>query len=306
MEAPDGTLPLIGNDFFIYTNITMRETAAQLEPLTFARIRDRLDESDNPFLFGNWLSDFEFLAISVLASDGGFIDWANGKADFDNDSFIKLLEISALLPTVDELTDYFSEMSREEELLHWEAIQNGSILFYPAYINNINKLRELKAVLGDIIPTGFLTKTGGRHMIMSYGNIGISVDSANQDAAWCFVRRLLLPDAATSAYNALPLRIDRFEERIADMMTPRLAGGAEQSTAAWLGRHTRVELYAMTEDEAAEIRALVQNADVSFHNDGTVYVILTEESQLFFNGQRTAEATARIIQNRVQAYLDER
>ncbi|MCL2662091.1 MAG: hypothetical protein FWE83_02020 [Oscillospiraceae bacterium] len=306
MEAPDGTLPLIGNDFFIYTNITMRETAAQLEPLTFARIRDRLDESDNPVLFGNWLSDFEFLVISVLLSDGGFIDWANGNARFDNDGFIELLELSARLPTVDELTDYFSEMSREEEQLHLEAIQNGNILFYPAYINNINKLRELQTVLGDIVPIGFPTETGGRNVIMGHGSIGINADSIHPDAAWQFVRRLLLPEAAVPAYNALPLRKDRFEELVADMMTPRIVGGVEQSTTAWLGRHTQVELYAMTEEEAADIRALVHNADLPFQYDETVYMILMEESPLFFDGQRTAEATARVIQNRVQAYLDER
>jgi hypothetical protein len=306
MEAPNGTLPLISNDFFVYTNITMHETAVQLEPLTFASIRDRLNESDNPFILGNWLSDFDFLAISVLISDSGFIDWGSGKANLDDDGFMELLEISALLPTVDELTDYFSEMSREEEQLHLEAIQNGEILFYPALINHISYLQELQAVLGDIVPIGFPTETGGRHILMSYGSIGISADSVHPDGAWKFVRRLLMSEATASTYHALPLRIDRFEERITDMMTPRLVGGVEQPTTAWLGRHTIVELYAMTEAEAADIRALVHSADLPFHYDGMVQEILMEESQLFFDGQRTAAETARVIQNRVQKYLDER
>jgi hypothetical protein len=305
MEAPDGTLPLITNDFFVYTMITMRETAAQLEPLTFVSIRDRLDEPDNPVLFGSWIPDFEFLALSVLISDDGFIDWATGKACFYNGDFIKLLEFSALLPTVDELSDYYNEISREEEQLHWESIQNGNILFYGAFVSNINRLRELQAVLGDIVPIGFPTETGGRHIVMSYGSIGINADSVHPEGAWCFVRRLLLPEAAVPTYYALPLRIDRFEERIADMMTPRIVGGVEQSITAWPGRHTQVELYAMTEAEAADIRTLVYNANFPFHYDQTVFTILMEESRLFFDRQRSAEATASVIQNRVQAYLDE-
>jgi hypothetical protein len=306
MEAHDGTLRLIDNNFFIYTNVTMRETAAQLEPLTFVSILSKFDESHNPVLFGSWLSDFEFLATSVLASDGGFIDWANGIAKFDNDVFPELLYVSALLPNVNELIDYFNEMSIEEERLHLEAIRNGDILFYGAFINNIGILQELQAVLGDIVPIGFPTETGGRHTIMSQGNIGINADSVYQDGAWSFVRRLLLPEAAAPIHHALPLRVDQFEEQIADMMTPRIVGGVEQSITAWFGRHTRVELYAMTEEEAADIRALIHSADLSFRFDETVHMILMEESELFFDGQRTAEETARVIQSRVQAYLDER
>jgi hypothetical protein len=220
-----------------------------------------------------------------------------------------LLEASALFPTVDELIDYFIEISREEELLLWEAIQNGSILFYSAVINNISKLQEFQAVLGDIVPVGFPTEAGGRHIVMSRGGIGISTESAHQDGAWRFVRRLLLPEAAVPAYYALPIRIDRFEEQVAEMMTPRIIGGVEQSTMAWLGRHTMVELYAMTEDEAADIRALAHSADMPFHYDErmeAVLTILTEESRIFFNGQSPSAEVARAIQTRVQAFLDER
>jgi hypothetical protein len=303
MEAPDGTLPMINNNFFVYTLITMPETAIQLEPLTRANLQRRLDEPDNPVLFGSWYVNTEFLAISALMSDSGFIDWANRKADFDNDDFIEVLEISAFLPTMDELTYYFSEISREEEQRLWEAIQNGDILFYSAWINSLNILRELKAVLGDIVTIGFPTETGGQHIILSTGHTGISADSKHQDAAWSFVRRFLLPEPAMPPLT-LPLRIDVFEEKIADLMTPRIVGGSERSTIAWLGRHTQVELYAMTEDEAADIRALVNSATMSIRYNESIGLILLEESRMFFDGQRTAAETARRIQTRTQEYLD--
>jgi multiple sugar transport system substrate-binding protein len=311
MEAPDGTLPVVNSYFSVYTMVTMRETAEQLEPLTFSSIRSRLEEPDEPDLFGMWsLSNGIFLPNSVFMSNGDFIDWSNNIANFEKESFVDLLEISAHLPSFDEVEENLRRMSRDEESIYWETLywdglRSGHILFLDTLINTVTSLQALHAALGDIAAVGVPTENGGRHALWTFGEIGISAMSGHQEAAWSFVRRLLLPEAVVPPY-ALPLRIDRFEEQIADAMTQRFVGGVEQSIAEWLGNHYQVLLYAMTEEEAADIRALVYNADLPIRYNETIGMILIEESQLFFDGRRSAEATARAIQTRVQAYLDER
>ena len=312
MEAPDGTLPLVNNTFTIHTLITMRETASQLEPLTFSGLRNLLDEPNTPEMFGmQHPSRCNFLFNFVFMSSGDFINWSTNTAKFDKSSFVDLLEISAHLPSLDELEDYFRERSLEEEAIYWEtsywnAMRNGQILFMDSWFNNIITLQSLQAALGDIVAVGVPTENGGRHLAMAFGDIGITKMSAHQEAAWSFVRRLLLPGAVVPTYT-LPLRIDIFEKQITEAMTPRITAGIEESITVWLEHNYQVQINAMTEDEAAALRTLVHSAvNARFHYDETVHAILTEESQMFFNGRRTAEVTARIIQNRVQAYLDER
>jgi ABC-type glycerol-3-phosphate transport system substrate-binding protein len=309
LEAPGGTLPIINNVFIVSTMIAMRETASMLEPFTLSGLRKLFDEPDAPDLFGmRYPYRCVFIVNSVLLSNGDFIDWSNGIAKFDISSFVDLLEISAHLPSMEEVEEYFLNTGLEEEERYWEGLRNGHILLHDTWIANVTGLQELHVMLGDIVAVGIPTENGGRHVVMAYGDIGISNMSEHREAAWSFVRRLLLPDVVVPPY-ALPLRIDLFEEQITEAMTPRIVDGVEQSVTVRQGHHTQVQLYAMTEDEAADLRALVTNADMPFRYDEAMVMIrsiLLEESQRFFDGQRTAEATARIIQSRVQAYLDER
>ena len=67
-----------------------------------------------------------------------------------------------------------------------------------------------------------------------------------------------------------------------------------------------IQLYAMTSTEADTLRTIVHSARPGgrFHAD--LWTIVQEELPPFFHGDRTAENTARIIQNRVQTYLSER
>ena len=51
--------------------------------------------------------------------------------------------------------------------------------------------------------------------------------------------------------------------------------------------------------------AAIEDASTLYLYDYTVTDILAEEAEAFYNGQRSAEDAAKIIQDRVQTYLDE-
>ena len=315
MERPAGKLPFIANNFRVNTMLAKRETAELLYPFTFETILKNLDESNPYSLAGRWITGKNFISNAVLNSDG-FIDWDNKKVNFDSDEFIDLLEIAARLPD-----DYSSSMMVLNE--EYTRLRNGRQLLLPFDIRDLEDFRNAKAQIGDVIAVGIPTYFGGQNIIHVMGDIGIYAMSENKDAAWSFIRRLLLPDVKFnndlvpgSSIMGMPLRLDIFENQIAEAMIKEFWDTDVPFFGAKAGdekpkRHVVSEgiigipIYAMTEEEAQEIRSLINSATAGTRSDNTVWMILDEEFHSFSNGIRTSADTARIIQNRVQTYLNE-
>jgi len=268
----------------------------------------RLGEVDEPHLFGIWMLRDHFLMSSLLFSGDAFIDWENRRANLDSDAFTQMLEIAIGLPD-EPLFDGWT-MVEEVRRLH-----SGEQLLYAFNFFDPMSIQYLMGMLGDEIAViGMPTPIGGRHLIRPEPGIGINAGSPHREAAWSFVRRLLLPDAYSQM--GLPLRIDRFDARIIELMTPVLweetnpewgaVEGEEMPVRIDMGSGLEFIMLAMREDEAAKIREIVESADMIIHYDETISMIVREETLSFFAGDRTAEDTARIIQNRIQTYLSER
>jgi ABC-type glycerol-3-phosphate transport system substrate-binding protein len=299
MEDGDGKLPLISQHYYLSTQFTMRETAAQIGPLTFTNILRRLNEPDAPRLSGNLITR-DYFVIQIINSSGDtFIDMTNNEAHLDSEEFISLLEIAYRLP---EYQDDFSGVSLQEEV---EMVKNGEQLFFPVYLHMPGNIRNYRALFGDIVAVGMLTNAGGQHGItMMWERFAINAGSPHQDAAWSFVRRFFLPETEVPPYG-VPLRIDKYEELIAELMIPDIADGEEVPQQVLFYEH-QLEIYAMTEEEAAMLREIIDSVSFASRQDDIISAIFGEVIPPFLNGLRSAQETARILQNRVQRYLDER
>ena len=66
-----------------------------------------------------------------------------------------------------------------------------------------------------------------------------------------------------------------------------------------------IDIYAMTKEEAQALRELINSTDRSAAYDKNVINIVSEELQSFFSGAKSAEDTARLIQDRVGIYVNE-
>ena len=308
LERSGGNLPFISNTFVIMTMLAKRETAEMLTPFTYDTILQYFDESDPYSLAGQWLTGRFFISKAIYNS-GSFIDWDNKQADIDNNEFAKMLEIAARLP--DDYTSANINLNEEYKRLH-----NGNQLLLEIIISDPDRYRTVKTQIGDIVVVGEPTLSGGQSKVHIMGSVGIYAMSPNQEAAWSFVRRLLLPEAKfETGTAALPLRIDVFEKQVAELMEQEFweedfpmvgAVAGEEKPKFYIGSGlTGIPIYAMTEEEALEIRSIIESATVGTRSDSTVWMIVDEEFQNFKNGLRSSADTARIIQNRVQIYFDE-
>ena len=68
----------------------------------------------------------------------------------------------------------------------------------------------------------------------------------------------------------------------------------------------QLNLYAMTEDEYNLFMRVYENCNSVTAYNQEINNIITEETAAFFDGQKTAEETAKIIQDRVSLYVAEK
>jgi len=290
-EADDGRLTIIGNSFSIRTLLMLRENAALIDPFTFTSILMRLDESEELHLFADWMYRERFLHEAVHLSGDMFIDLKNNRANLDSEDFISVLEIAAGLPA-----SYSIDNDRSDE---WDRLWRGELLLSNHWFNGPDSLLRYQILMDDFFAVGMPTNEGGQHSIEDIGNFSINAGSEHKEAAWEFVRRFLLPGA--EILRGLPLRIDMYEDIIDELMLDNVYRGE-----MYFSDSLQFTLPKMTAEAAAEIREIVDGARMLSHYDETIWMIILEDSEAFFSGTRTVADTVRIMQNRVQTYLDER
>jgi hypothetical protein len=307
-EAPDGTLPLVAPNFSIDTMIALRENAELITPLTFESLLRQLRQPPYPELvpsWNNWL-----LTSAALDSFGNnFFDMDNGWVDFQNDDFVKLVELMNHIQRFpfEEMED--GDLSEALQTLRendMESFLHGDMLMYPLNMGDPVDFQIHRAVFGDIVAVGHPSVAGGRHIIRQHSGVGINAQSQHQDAAWNFARQTLLPSHRVRFH--IPMRIDQFEEHINGLMRERVRDGVELArTMEWWGTgySQDVYIYSMTEDEAKAIREIIESA-VPMHIADVrweIHDIIWEELNVFLETEQTAEETAARIQARVEGFL---
>jgi len=307
-EAPDGTLPIVATNFWIDTMIAQREKAELIAPLTFENLLRQLREPPYPELLPSW-NDWLLTSAALDSFGNNFFDMDNGWVNFQNDDFVKLLELMSHIPRFPygEVEDeYFSEVFQALRDNDMENFLHGDMLMYPFNMGTPVDFQIHRAVFGDIVAVGHPSVAGGRHFIRQHTGVGINAQSPHQDAAWNFVRQMLLPSHRVTFH--IPMRIDQFEEHINGLMRERVRDGVELArTVEWwsAGYSQDVYIYSMTGDEAKAIREIIESA-VPMHIADVrweIYDIIWEELNVFLETEQTAEETAARIQARVEDFL---
>jgi len=168
-------------------------------------------------------------------------------------------------------------------------------------IMTVNDFRRFDTAVGGLTPIGAPNAAGELAIATRpIRRIGIRANSPNAEAAWEFIRLdLLYPNSATSIAG-LPVKRDLFEAYVNEAMQ-----GEPFSAGGFFEFGDGIEIPAFSEERAAVLRLIMESITHEYHPNPHVMDIIWEETAPFFAGDRTAEDTARIIQNRVQTYLSE-
>lgn len=235
-----------------------------------------------------------------------YVDWATGECSFNSQDFIDMLDFLKIFPeefTYDDPgTGPYELMSDGRQLLLQYDLRDF-----------VDYQTCIVSTKGEAVFKGYPTAEGVGN-VLSYADSPLCISTACKapEEAWRFISSLLDEDSDEIEYfSGLPINARAYDAAEAEAMKKETYKDEETGEVKEWPRRTvgwgdfTIDIYAMTKEEAQALRELINSTDRSTAYDKNVMNIVSEELQSFFSGAKSAEDTARLIQDRVGIYVNE-
>ncbi len=302
----DGTLVGIPEGFMMRTLIGDQtqignKTGLTLEGLFAAAGRSpQACPFDGPY--EERITKEEMMQYLVMCNEEIFIDWDTGKCHFDSETFKEVLELVNRIP---DSQGYGQEVSLSER------IQNGEVLFAITDINELKDAQRRKREIGENAACiGFPTIDGkGGTLLFAKNAFGIVAGSENKSGAWEFIESVLTsenveqmePQDVAGDFRWI-LRGLPVQKKIMNMIVEYTL----EEEREWAAKDHGYEFHPLTREEVDTVLDLLKEATPAFSAENDVVVqIINEEAPAYYSGQKSVDDVIRIIQNRVQIYVNE-
>ena len=325
--SSDGKLCRIAPFISVQTLLGHASQVGQRTSWTIQELKELMEANpDITNVMGSYTTRDTILTYGVMYSMNTFVDRDTGKCDFDGQTFIDLLEFANTFPA--EISfDSGSVIGAASSALAVAAgeiavngtyvseaslVKQGKQLLYNAYLSDIRSYQEYKFLFdGDVAFIGFPGDgtTNGSIVSTDY-EIAISSKANSIDGAWAFVK-YLIGDANQTSDNAwsLPIKLSALDKMAQKAMekpyyTDQDGNKVEYDSTYWLdGKEYTLD--PLTQEDIDFVMNYLKSLDNLFFYDADLMKIINEEVAYFFNGQKTAQEVATIIQSRAQIYLSE-
>lgn len=235
---------------------------------------------------------------------GDFIDYENGTCSFNSPEFINLLEYIGKLPVLDEDEDedfvdtdnYYRE---KKSILNSEWMSG-----FEAYqIDKSGTFGE------DVVFNGYPGINEGKSYLVPLMQLALSTSCKDKEAGWEFLRYFLTDEYQKNIRNYFPV-----EKKAFDLMAEKSQeipyyidekGKKHEEPSVYGICGSEIELEPLSKEEATEFSDFVKSVTDVLNEDKKVEDIIFEETGAYYEGQKSAEEVADIIQSRVSIYLAE-
>lgn len=270
--------------------------------------------------FDRYVTRDSILQRCLALDMDSFVNWGTGECSFDSPEFVDLLEFAALFPeTFDwENYDYSNEDNTTERLAQGKQMLVQSSFYSLDYIYDSQYVESLG---GKVTYIGFPTVSGtGNILNLDGSSYAMSSKSAYKDAVWQFLRTFLTKDYQEENVWSLASRKDIFEEKAEEATTiqyqedadgnPLLDENGEKIPIVRYGMWDEttgeeIEVYAIPEEQIQQIRELISCTSKRANYDSDIFSIVSEQAAAFFQGQKSAEEVAKLIQSKANIFVNE-
>ncbi len=245
---------------------------------------------------------------------GSFVDWESGQCRFASEDFKEFLAFVGRFPEKLEpdLSDDRSNARR---------VRDGDILLFPVRISDFEDIQEYPEMFQTPVTyIGYPTTEGSGCIADCSGALALSAQSANKEAAWEFIEYHLERQSDSKAVWGFSTRKSVLDRQMEEAMTvsyylddegnPILDADGNPipygDNIVMLDDDEWLTLHTPTEEEMQFVMELIESASKVQGTNSKITEMILEEAQSFFQGQKSAEEVADIIQSRVQLYMDER
>jgi len=266
--------------------------------------------------FDETTTQSEVLNYALCMELDKLVDWDTGKCSFDTGLFAEALEFSAMFPKEYDWNNYSYDDSSSE----YARIANGQQMLLLQWFYDFDTIQYINAIFGgNATYIGFPTSDGvGSAMNFNENGYAISAKCSNKDIAWQFVRTMFTKDYQLSKTWSFPTNSDALAERVKEATTPYYetdwegnfvldenGNKIEQSRGTWGWGGYEVEIYALTEEEAAEVVDMLTSVDKVYNYDEELMNLITADCEAFFAGQKSADEVGKLLQSKMTIYVGE-
>ena len=292
----DGKLYSVAESFYINTLVGKTSDVGTGKSWSFKDVVELVKSHPDSQLM-QYVTKTDGLSTMVMYSMDSFYNSETGECKFDSEDFISLLELCNTFP---KEYDYNSGESDSTASL----LRSGKVLLTSVNMSSFSDIQMYPALYGEPVNfIGFPTNSGSGSVVGFNNRFCVAAKSKNKEGAWAFIRSFLLPDNQNKLDWNLPVNKSVFEQKIADAMKEQDDNDSVVST--WWYDDVEITIGPLTEEDAQAVRDMVYNATTEATYDEQLMNIITEEAEYYFNGEKSAQEIAGIIQSRAQLYIDE-
>lgn len=285
--------------FDLYTLSGDESLVGERKEWGMARFLELADQYDLSTLLGADMTRESFME-NYLLFEHSLVDYEQGKCDFEQGSFVKMLELSAELPSDAEVQrgdDMFGALYAGEQKLALTTLGTDPVGTV-AYLDTIFG--------GDARFAGFPTENGSGTLILPAYRFGICENSRNKEAAWDFIRFILSENIQNDRklMPGIPSVSACTEERL-KTLSAHYQDDKMKLFTYYNGAEVTIVPRPADDKTLNKIKALTENMDGFGQTDENVMQAVAQEAEKFYSGIISAEEAASNIQSRMSIYLSE-
>lgn len=212
------------------------------------------------------------------------IDWENGRCDFDNDEFIELLETS------NRVNENPEDLNNMDFTYGPVRLSKGTLIAAATYGDSVWKLCfEEKMAGSELSFIGWPTADGSNGSFIYLSRpIGIVSIGQSPDECWEFIKFTLMDTSET------------YENKgILPIYRPLFEAACERAKS---DKTIPVVFTDADEERLVDFLSSIENLAVY---DEVIIEIISNEAKALFNGAKTANEVAKLIQSKVSIYIAE-
>ncbi|MDR0991354.1 MAG: extracellular solute-binding protein [Ruminococcus sp.] len=310
----DGKLYSIAPAFSVETLIGKTSIFGEKQGQSLAELQAAAANIPGASLFGNMDRNY-FIDSFLISIARSYIDEEKGVCSFDSPEFISLLEYAKSLPEPAPDAEQYQRWA-------WTADETGDYKNDKVLIQNMDYVvfRYIVAVekmdFGEPITfLGFPNSSGGTGIkALLTDETAIMANAKNPDGAWEFVKGFqyygnsFIESLGYPPLWHFPSLVSQLDIAAKNATIPPFEynpiTGERIPRRNWLGTDLS-PLPNNTEADNAKMYALFDSIDGIHRENNAIINILSEEIAAYFATDKSAEETAKIIQNRATTYLEE-
>lgn len=313
----DGKLCQIFPSFSIITAAGSAKVVGDMESWNYKQFNEALASMpEGCTAFGPGVTKSAMLSGCLSMDINMYADWSTGECHFDSPEFIELLEFANQFPKEFDYTTY--EPAPGEDTM--SLIASGKQMLMDVYISDMESIAMDDLQFGgDAVYIGYPSNNGGGSMLSINNGYAITKNCKDKQAAWDFLKVFFTEKYEDNMYYSLPLNKASFDKKLKEAMTPVYETDENgnyvldengdkievSNHGVSFGNGTSYDLYAMTEAQAAKLKNLIESTTKVSDSNSTLTEIVVEEAVPYFEGQKSAEETAKLIQSKVNIYINE-